>query len=64
MLGILLQESVELTIVTVKLIIKTARSVYRTFVPKQDPKLIELHELTCLKKRLDELENLIHLKDS
>ena len=39
MLGILLQESVELTIVTVKLIIKTARSVYRTFVPQAGPKV-------------------------
>lgn len=64
MLGLILQESIELGIVAVKLIVKTASSVYRIFIPKQSHNLIEMNEIEHLKKRLEVLEQTIHLKDT
>lgn len=61
MLGIILQESIEISVVAIKLVIRTARCVYRTFMPQYDQNLIEMQDL---KKRVDSLEKIIQMKDS
>jgi hypothetical protein len=45
MLGLLMQESVELTLVTCKLAARGLMSIYRYFVPAKQPLLLELKEL-------------------
>ena len=59
MLGLLVQESVELTLVTFKLAARCVRNIYRYFVPEEQPLLLELKELQVklqdLTKRVEKI---------
>ena len=58
MIGILLQESLEVTIVLCKIMYRSVHALYRTVVPAKTVKhkMIELSEYEGILKRLENLE--------
>jgi hypothetical protein len=57
MIGVLLQESIEITWIAAKLILRGAKHVYRYFVPIDTTEHTLMIELQTLRDRVERLEN-------